>query len=210
MTTRRPTALLATVALLPALVAGAAAAVESAQLRTGDLVFRGTSAVLRTPVGDLRAGRIVGLRDVQATLAAEDAHRADAVTAAVVTAGLLLLVGLVLAWLVARAWRATAPAPDGDREALVRACIDVAETVDSRALRRRLHDALATAGVQPLECADGERFDAARQRAVDRVPTRDPALRDRLAGTARAGWVDRGHVLRAPDVLVYAEARDAR
>jgi tetratricopeptide (TPR) repeat protein len=78
------------------------------------------------------------------------------------------------------------------------------------ALRRRLRDALATAGVQPLECADGERFDAARQRAVDRVPTRDPALRDRLAGTARAGWVDRGHVLRAPDVLVYAEARDAR
>ena len=213
MTARRPTALLVAIALLPASIAGAAAAAESAQLRTEPLVVHAPTGVLRTPVGNLDVGRVIGLRDVRSALrahASEDsAGRADALATALLAAAALLVAGVVLAWLVAR--RAPEAAPAGeDRDVLVRACIDVADTVDSLALRRRLRDALAAAGVEAVEGEDGAPFDAARQHAVDRVPTRDPALRDRLAGTARPGYVDRGRVLRAADVLVYGEARNGR
>jgi hypothetical protein len=97
----------------------------------------------------------------------------------------------------------TEPPRDGDRAALVRACMDVSDAVPSPALREQLVDALAEVGVVPVEVAAGERFDSSRHRAVGRVRTSDRACHDLVAKTERAGYLDRGKRLRYPEVLVF-------
>lgn len=112
----------------------------------------------------------------------------------------------------ALAERATGPVtlpaePDaaGDRAALVALCIDLADRLRTTApgLRARAHRGLAEVGVVPIE-PDGHPFDRARHDAVDREPTTDPARDRTIASTERTGYVDRGRVLRRPEVVVYA------
>ncbi len=90
-----------------------------------------------------------------------------------------------------------------DREVLVRACVELSDSLTSEALSRRLRDALHRAGVQAVLVDEGAAFDATHARIVDRVPTDDPALDNRVAGTERPGYVDRGRILRVPEVMVY-------
>ena len=73
----------------------------------------------------------------------------------------------------------------------------------SEALREQLLDALATVGVTPIDASIGEEFDSSRHHAVGRVVTNDPGSHNRVAGTERYGYVDRGKRLRYPDVLVF-------
>jgi molecular chaperone GrpE len=88
------------------------------------------------------------------------------------------------------------------RLALIEACIEVAEQVDSLMLRERLEDALADVGVEPYE-PDGERFDPALHDAVGRRPTSDPTLDGLVADTQRPGYRDGSTGLQLPQVLVW-------
>ncbi|MGO9792142.1 MAG: hypothetical protein ACLP8S_22355 [Solirubrobacteraceae bacterium] len=90
-----------------------------------------------------------------------------------------------------------------DREVLVAACVDLADVVSSESLRRRLRDALRQAGVRTIEVEAGCAFDPSSSRVVDRVRTEDPGLNNRVAGTERPGYIDRGQRLRMPEVTVY-------
>jgi len=95
--------------------------------------------------------------------------------------------------------------PVGERAALVELCIDLADRLRTTApgLRARAHRGLAEIGVVALE-PDGLPFDGALHDAVDREPTTDPARDRTIASTERTGYADRGHVLRRPEVVVYA------
>lgn len=100
----------------------------------------------------------------------------------------------------------TAPsAPTAERAALVALCIDLADRLHTAGpgLRARLHRGLADVGVVPVE-PDGLPFDGAEHDAVDREPTTDPARDRTVASTERTGYLDRGRVLRRPEVVVYA------
>lgn len=98
------------------------------------------------------------------------------------------------------------PALDGEmtqqRDSLVQACIGLGDSVENPAVRERLTRALAEVGVLAMR-ADGELFDPAWHRAVDRVGAADPLLHNRVAGTARVGYVDHGRLVRPADVTVY-------
>jgi hypothetical protein len=139
--------------------------------------------------------------------------------------GVLLAVILALVgWFVGRTWgRRPADQPaaaprsrpdsgrassdgrgDRDREILVGACVELADVVPSESLRRQLREALSAVGVEAVEPALGSPFDAASYRIVDRVSTHDPAMRNRIAGTERPGYVDRGRPIRDAEVLVYS------
>ena len=89
-----------------------------------------------------------------------------------------------------------------DRGALVSALVELSDLLDSAALREKASRALAAAGVTSLD-ATGERFDAARHRAVNRIPAPDSAHHAQVAETERVGYSDRGHVIRPPEVRVY-------
>jgi hypothetical protein len=69
--------------------------------------------------------------------------------------------------------------------------------------REQLLDALAEAGVTPVEIPAGERFDSSEHRAVGQVGTSDPRRHNLVAKTERAGYLDRGRRLRYPDVVVF-------
>ena len=130
----------------------------------------------------------------------------------------LLVAGVALALLLARRL-AQPPAPGAapagappagddeliarDRELLVGVCVELADVIPSDALRSRLRDALAGAGVEPVLPEKGAEFDGVGYRIVDRVATDDPALHNRIATVERPGYVDRGRRLRPPEVLVY-------
>ncbi|MDP9220329.1 MAG: nucleotide exchange factor GrpE [Actinomycetota bacterium] len=88
------------------------------------------------------------------------------------------------------------------RDSLVKTCIGIGDGVDNPAVRERLTRALAEVGVLAVH-PDGELFDPARHRAVDRVPAADPALHNRVASTERLGYLDHGLLLRPADVTVY-------
>jgi hypothetical protein len=105
--------------------------------------------------------------------------------------------------------RQAAPTDEGDlrrlrsdRGALVSALVELSDLVDSSALREKASRALGAAGVTSLD-PTGERFDAARHRAVKRIPAPDSAHHAQVADTERLGYSDRGHVIRPPEVLVY-------
>jgi hypothetical protein len=157
--------------------------------------------------------------------------RGDALNLGWIGALLLLVAGIALSVLLARELRrprgpAVVPAPERpareasparrsppdvstdallaqDRAGLVAACVDLVDQVPSEALRHRMRDALRVAGVETVSAEDGAAFDGDRYRAVDRVPTKDPELHNRIAGTERPGYIDRGRTLREPEVLVY-------
>ena len=96
-----------------------------------------------------------------------------------------------------------------DRRSLIGSCLYLYDVIGDEALRGRVRDALAEAGVSELDSV-GTRFDASRHRATGWVPTDDPALDGRIAEVERDGFSDRGDVLRLPEVLVYStsKARD--
>jgi hypothetical protein len=126
----------------------------------------------------------------------------------------LLIVGCGLAALVAEqlsvatpASGAAVPALSGDRDVLIAACVELGDLVPSESLRRRVRGALEQVGVHAVEVEQGATFDAAGSRVVDRVPTSDPGLNNRVARTERVGYVDRGHPLREPEVVVYTVER---
>lgn len=102
------------------------------------------------------------------------------------------------------------PALDGElvrqRDSLVQACIGLGDSVDNPAVRERLTRALAEIGVLAM-VPDGELFDPAWHRAVDRVAAADPTLHNRVAGTQRLGYVDHGRLVRPADVTVYQVVR---
>lgn len=130
-------------------------------------------------------------------------ERSDALTFAWAGAVLLLAIGSALAIvLAARLRRERTRALERERAALVRACVNVGDMV-SGALREQLTDALADAGVTPIEVPVGEPFDSARHHAVGRVPTSDRARDNLIAQTQRAGYLDHGKRLRYPDVVVF-------
>lgn len=95
--------------------------------------------------------------------------------------------------------------PVAERAALVELCIDLADRLDTAGpgLRARVHRGLADVGVVAVE-PDGLPFDGAQHDAVDREPTDDPARDRTVASTERAGYLDRGRLLRRPEVVVYA------
>ena len=82
--------------------------------------------------------------------------------------------------------------------------------VDSDALREQLVDALADAGVTPVDVPAGEPFDSSRHHAIGRLDTADPARHNLVARTERSGFVDRGKRLRYPDVVVFSANGRAR
>lgn len=95
--------------------------------------------------------------------------------------------------------------PAAERAALVELCIDLADRLrtENPALHGRLRRGLAAAGVTAVE-PDGEAFDRHHHDAVDVEPA-PSADRDRIvASTERLGFVDRGAVVRRPEVVVYA------
>lgn len=90
-----------------------------------------------------------------------------------------------------------------DRATLIAACIDVADHVESHALREQIVDALTEVGVLPVVVDAGEAFDSTRHRAVGRVPTHDGTFHNLVANTERAGYADHGKRVRWPEVLVF-------
>ncbi len=99
----------------------------------------------------------------------------------------------------------TGPAAAQQRDALVRLCIDLRDSVGNPALLERVTRALFEVGVVALS-PEGMLFDPGQHRAVDRVPSADPALHNRIASTERPGYVDRGTLLRPAEVTVYQVA----
>ncbi|MDP2289867.1 MAG: hypothetical protein Q8M22_01675 [Actinomycetota bacterium] len=96
----------------------------------------------------------------------------------------------------------SAPAFDRSRP-LVATLIDLSDRVSSGALRAEIIAALAQAGVQVLEPAQGTAFDANHMRGVGSAPAPDPGWVGKVAATERAGFVDGGTVVRLPEVVVY-------
>jgi hypothetical protein len=92
------------------------------------------------------------------------------------------------------------------RDVLVQLCVELHDAVDRPALRERLIRTLESVGVRRID-SDGAVFDAAHHLALDRVPCGDPTLHNRVAATERAGYLDRGVLLRPAEVTVYRSER---
>lgn len=90
---------------------------------------------------------------------------------------------------------------EAERETLVAACIEACDISAGHPAGERIERALAEIGVV-AERPVNVRFDPARHRAVDRMPTREPALDGVVAQTERAGWRDKDRLLRRPEVIV--------
>lgn len=100
------------------------------------------------------------------------------------------------------------PAPahgEGDRRRLVMLCIDVADRLrtENPALHNRLNRGLAEVGVTVL-VPDGEPFDRRRHDAVAVEPSPTPERDRTVANTELLGYLDRGGLLRRPEVIVYS------
>jgi hypothetical protein len=96
----------------------------------------------------------------------------------------------------------TAEALAEQRAALIDLVIYAYDRTTSSGIRARLADGLARIGVTVMR-PDGEPFDPARHEAGGVQPTDDAALHDRIAETERAGFADRGRLIREPVVVVY-------
>lgn len=118
-------------------------------------------------------------------------------------------VALLLAWARGRRARRSGDV-ERQRAALVRVCVEVSDVVDSDALREQLVDALADAGVTPVDVPAGEPFDSSRHHAIGQLDTTDAARHNLVARTERSGFVDRGKRLRYPDVVVFSANARAR
>ena len=94
------------------------------------------------------------------------------------------------------------PPSSADRDALVRALIETADQVSSEAVRTTIVQRLGAVGVEPVVVAVGERFDPTTHSGVDAAAAPSPEQNDTVASLERPGWVDRGRVLRPPEVVV--------
>lgn len=96
---------------------------------------------------------------------------------------------------------------DGDdaeeRRELVRALVEVGDLVTSDALRTHVAERLEAAGVLPVLVAPGTRFDPTAHRGVQAQEAPSPEQDGTVASCDRAGWSDRGELLRPPEVVVY-------
>jgi hypothetical protein len=88
---------------------------------------------------------------------------------------------------------------------LVSTLIDLSDRVPSQALRVEIIASLAKAGVNAIEPANGDWFDATAMRGVATEVAPDPGWTGRVARTERAGFCDHNAVLRQPEVIVYTD-----
>ena len=119
--------------------------------------------------------------------------------------------------LAAAAWagpsgvRSRKTARDGDRRKLIDGLIDLADRLRDhnpglwKAANRRLEEVGVT-----VYLPDGETFDSSRHNAVGYQETSLPVNHLTVASTERTGYLDRGEVLRVPDVIVYRATGDRR
>jgi molecular chaperone GrpE len=91
-----------------------------------------------------------------------------------------------------------------ERRALISLCLYALDRARSAGVVERLEAGLAEVGVRAIR-PDGERFDPAVHEAGGTAATDDPGLVGLIAATEVPGFVDRGHSLRAPIVIVYIE-----
>lgn len=96
-----------------------------------------------------------------------------------------------------------ASAPADRSPGLVTSLVDLSDRVPSVALRAEILAALARAGVQAIEPAQGDVFDVNRMRGVGSTPAPDPSWVGRVAATERAGFQDGPSTVRPPEVVVY-------
>jgi hypothetical protein len=88
---------------------------------------------------------------------------------------------------------------------LVSTLIDLSDRVPSQALRVEILASLAKVGVNAIEPANGDWFDATAMRGVATEAAPDPGWAGRVARTERAGFCDHNAVLRQPEVIVYTD-----
>lgn len=93
--------------------------------------------------------------------------------------------------------------PDPDRGALIEALIEVADEVSSGAVRTAIVQRLAAVGVEAIVVEAGTPFDASRHRGIHAEQATSAEQADTVVAMERPGWVDRGKVLRPPEVVVY-------
>ncbi|MBX3314454.1 MAG: nucleotide exchange factor GrpE [Actinobacteria bacterium] len=96
-----------------------------------------------------------------------------------------------------------------ERDDLVEALIDAADQVSSDAVRTSIVHRLAAVGVEPVFVAVGDPFDPTVHRGVDAAAAPSSEQNDTIAALERPGWVDRGRVLRPPEVVVNRWEGDA-
>ncbi|MCD0451272.1 hypothetical protein LO762_19015 [Actinocorallia sp. API 0066] len=113
-----------------------------------------------------------------------------------------------------RAWRAQRPeraAAERERTLLVRALIDLADRLQEHnpGLWRMVNRQLERVGVT-VYTPDGERFDPYRHKSLTFRKTDVPEHNETIASTELVGYLDRGAVLREPEVVVYRMLDDDR
>lgn len=91
----------------------------------------------------------------------------------------------------------------GERASLVQLCLYALDRARSSGVAERIEEGLASIGVTALR-PEGHRFDPAHHEAGGTVHTEDAALDGTVAETEVVGFADRGKLLRAPIVTVYA------
>jgi molecular chaperone GrpE len=89
-----------------------------------------------------------------------------------------------------------------ERRALVQLCLYALDRARSPGVVERLEEGLAGIGVSALR-PDGDVFDPSHHEAGGTVPTADLTMDGVVAETEVVGFADRGHLLRAPIVIVY-------
>lgn len=89
-----------------------------------------------------------------------------------------------------------------DRDQLVATLIDLAFEARSEAVRGLIVQQLAVVGVEPVVVSPGERFDPSRHRGIHAESAGEPDQAETIAAMERPGWIDRGRVLRPPEVVV--------
>jgi len=105
-----------------------------------------------------------------------------------------------------------APAPDPgvsehaaqlelERSVLLQSIIEARDVVPSAALRQRLDQTVAEAGVVLIAPGPGDRFDAEQHRAVQVRPA--SAIDQEVAETIRPGLLDRRRLIRPAEVEVF-------
>lgn len=91
---------------------------------------------------------------------------------------------------------------DPDRIELIKLVLYARDRLTSAAAATKVDERLAALGVEAIR-PDGEPFDPSQHHAVTTVETDDADLHDTVAATEEAGYVDRGTVIREPNVAVY-------
>lgn len=96
------------------------------------------------------------------------------------------------------------PKMEDDRATLIDVCVEL-YVVGNPAVRERLADGLAAAGVARLEPRQGDRFDTRVHEAVGSVAAVEGASGGQIASVEEPGFVDRDRVVRRAEVIVYRE-----